>query len=325
MTRRQLQLSLAVLWLLDGVLQCQPSMFTRHFAAMTLAPASHGLTTALAAPLHLAVDLVSSHPALANTGFALVQILLGLGLLVRRYARVALAASMVWATMVWALGEGFGGIFTGATLLSGAPGAALLYAVIALLAWPIDVYGGDAPPPTWSLPAWCALWLAGAALQLVNANNSAMSFAMTLRSSASRAPQWISAIDRHLAGLRFPGWSAAAVAALEVLVALWALVPGWTRRLSLGIGVVVALTSWLLFEGLGDLTSGQSTDPNSGPLIVLLALAALSATRRPRGSDSTLASAATCDDVEDTMTDVVPLVHRARRGARVERVLERAT
>lgn len=320
-TRRHLQLSLAVLWLLDGVLQCQPSMFTSRFAAMTLAPASHGLTTAVAAPLHLAVDLVSSHPALANTAFALTQILLGLGLLVRRSSRVALAASIVWATMVWTLGEGFGGIFTGATLLNGAPGAALLYVVIALLAWPSDARASDAPPPAWSLPAWCALWLGGAALQLVNGNNSAMSFTMALRSSASSAPQWISAIDRHLAGVRFPGWSAAVVVALEVLVALWALVPGWTRKLSLGIGAVVALTSWLLFEGLGDLTSGQSTDPNSGPLIVLLAVAALSATRRPLGSDSSLASPATFDpmgaqmeaQMEAPLADASSLVRGARR------------
>ena len=61
------------------------------------------------------------------------------------------------------------------------------------------------------------------------------------------------------------------VVALYVLVAIWSLVPGWTRQLSLGIGMFTAFTGWLLFQGLGDLTSGQATDPNTGPLIVLLA------------------------------------------------------
>ncbi len=65
--------------------------------------------------------------------------------------------------------------------------------------------------------------------------------------------------------------------AVYVLVAMWSLLPGWTRRLSLGIGVLISLTSWLLFQGLGDLTSGQSTDPNIGPLMVLLALAVIGA------------------------------------------------
>jgi hypothetical protein len=301
MTRRHLQISLALLWLLDGALQCQPSMFTSHFTSDTLAPASHGLPIALAAPLHLALDLVLSHPVLANTVFALTQILLGLALLVRRLSRVGLAASVIWALVVWAFGEGFGGIFTGATLLSGAPGAALLYAVVALLAWPNDVGASDVAPSGWSLRAWCALWLTGAGLQLVGGNNSAMSFTMTLRSAASSAPQWISSIDRHLAGVRFPVWSGAVVVALEVLIALWSLVPGWTRQLSLSIGAVVALTSWLLAEGLGDLTSGQSTDPNSGPLIVLIALAALSAAPRVSRADAPVASWPTTDVVVDSL------------------------
>jgi hypothetical protein len=37
----------------------------------------------------------------------------------------------------------------------------------------------------------------------------------------------------------------------------------------------------LLLQGLGDLTSGHATDPNSGPLIALLALAVVGATRPP--------------------------------------------
>ena len=35
-TRRRLQLSLAALWLLDGLLQCQPYMFSHAFANATL-------------------------------------------------------------------------------------------------------------------------------------------------------------------------------------------------------------------------------------------------------------------------------------------------
>ena len=43
------------------------------------------------------------------------------------------------------------------------------------------------------------------------------------------------------------------------------------------IGAALAFASWLLIQGLGDLTSGQATDPNSGPLIILLALAVIGA------------------------------------------------
>jgi hypothetical protein len=279
-TRRHLQVSLGSLWLLDGALQCQPIMFSREFARQILAPAGVGQPTALAEPLHLVGALVSAQPALANGAFVLIQIILGLGLLTRRFNRAALAASIAWALSVWIVGEGLGGLATGATLLTGAPGAALLYAVIAVLAWPTRERQGDDRPSWLALPAWCTLWLVGAGLQLIHGNNSPASFTMMLRDAQSRAPGWIAGIDRHFVGLRIPSWTAAGVIAVYVLVAIWSLVPGWTQQLSVGIGVFLTLTGWLIFQGLGDLASGRSTDPNSGPLIVLLALAVIGAYSR---------------------------------------------
>ncbi|HEY5303439.1 MAG TPA: hypothetical protein VIJ86_05230 [Acidimicrobiales bacterium] len=276
-TRRHLQVSLAVLWLFDGALQCQPIMFSRFLARGILTPAGTSQPTAIAAPLHVVAELVSAHPALANGAFAVTQIVLGLALFTRRFSRIALAASIVWALSVWIMGEGLGGLATGATLLTGAPGAALLYAVIAILAWPNRDPQGDDRPSWLALPAWCALWLTGAVLQLVNGNNNAMSFTMMLRAAQSGSPGWIAQIDRQLVQMRLPGWIAAGVIGIDVLVGIWALVPGWTRQISIVIGLVLTLTGWLLFEGLGDLTSGRATDPNSGPLIVLLALAVLGA------------------------------------------------
>jgi hypothetical protein len=252
-------------------------MFSRKFARMVLVPAGHGLPAVFAEPLHLVDVSVLAHPALANGSFALIQIALGLGLISRRFTRVALVGSIAWALLVWILGEGLGGLAMGETILTGAPGAALLYAVIATLAWPTRQHQSDDSPSRLALPAWCALWLTGAGLQLLAGNNSATSFTVMLRSAQSSSPGWIGGLDHQLGRLRIPSWTAAVVIALYVLVAIWALVPGWTRQLSIGIGVIIALTGWLLFQGLGDLTSGQATDPNSGPLIVLLALAALGA------------------------------------------------
>ena len=276
-TRRHLQVSLGSLWLLDGVLQCQPTMFSRDFARQVLAPAGVGQPAAIAEPLHLVRDLLSAQPAVVNGIFVLIQIALGLGLATRRFNRVALAGSIAWALSVWVVGEGLGGLATGATLLTGAPGAAVLYAVIAALAWPTRENLGDDRPSWLALPAWCTLWLAGAGLELIDGNNSSGSITMALRDAQSSAPGWIAGIDGRLGGLRIPSWSAAGVIAVFVLVAIWALVPGLTRQLSVGIGALLSLTVWVLFQGLGDLTSGRSSDPNSGPLIILLALAVIGA------------------------------------------------
>lgn len=282
-TRRQLQVSLGVLWVLDGLLQCQPYMFSSGFARQMLVPALQGVPAVVASPLHPLVTLVLAHPVLANAFFATVQILLGVALLVRHHTRVVLSVSIAWALSVWVVGEGLGGLTTGSTMLSGAPGAALLYAVIAILAWPSRQHGDQESPSWWALPAWSLLWLSGAGLQLVSGNNSAMSFTMMLRSAQNGSPRWISDIDHRLQVLRAPTWIVAVIVAIFVLVALWSLVPGWTRHLALGVGIAISLASWLLFQGMGDLTSGRATDPNSGPLIVVLAVAVMGASQtRPR-------------------------------------------
>lgn len=277
-TRRHLQLSLALLWLFDAALQCQPSMFTRAVTRVVIAPIGQGEPSVLAGPLHLLAAVVSAQPALVNATFALVQFALGLGILTRRFTRVALGASIVWALSVWVVGEGFGGLTSGATLLTGAPGAALLYAVIAVVAWPSRGARGDERPSSWALPAWSALWLSGAVLQLVGGNNSASSLKHALRAAGSTSPSWVAGIDRQLAHLPTPSWAPALVIALYVLVAVWVFVPGRTRQLSIALGTFIALAGWTLVQGLGDLTSGNATDPNSGPLIVLLAFAVLGAT-----------------------------------------------
>jgi type II secretory pathway pseudopilin PulG len=82
--------------------------------------------------------LVLHAPAAWNAAFAITQLLLGAGLLWRPAVRAALAGSIVWALAVWWFGEGLGGVLSGmASPLTGAPGAVILYALLAVLAWPV--------------------------------------------------------------------------------------------------------------------------------------------------------------------------------------------
>lgn len=274
-TRRTLQLVLAVLWLVDGALQCQPFMFTRGFAQQVLVPAATGLPSPVASLLHTATSVVVAHPVAANAACATIQLALGVALFSRRFARVALAASIGWAAVVWVVGEGFGGVTAGATFLMGAPGAALLYAVIAGLALPTRDPDADQRPSWLALPAWGALWLSAAVLQFVGGNDSASSISMMVGGASSSAPTWIGRADHFLASLSLPAWTPGALIALCLLIALWGLVPGASRRVAVGAGVVITLASWALVQGFGDLTSGQATDVNTGPLVLVLAVAVL--------------------------------------------------
>ena len=81
-----------------------------------------------------------------NAIFAALQVLLGLGIAWRPTVRLALAASVAWAVAVWWLGEGLGGLLAEAARprVNGAPGAVLLYALLAVLLWPAD---RDPPRP----------------------------------------------------------------------------------------------------------------------------------------------------------------------------------
>ncbi len=285
-TRRALQLSLAALWLLDGALQCQPFMFSKDFARSALAPAGAGQAALIRVPVHWASSLVVAHPALTNSFFAGFQLLLAVALLWRRSVRFALAGSVVWGVSIWWLGEGLGGTFSGDTLLTGAPGAALLYAVVALLAWPAseEAGGSSAAPPRWALGAWASVWAVGVVTQLTSGNDTGVMQRSMLRDMASDAPGWIARLDNWLAGRTISTGYVGALVAIELLIVIWVFIPGPARTISVTAGIVLSLAAWVVVQGLGDLTTGQATDPNTGPLLVLLGLAAYAAGRaQPAG------------------------------------------
>src|SRR5512135_1043792 len=134
--RRKLQLALGALWLLDGILQLQPSMFTKAFPDM-LAGTSAGNPAFVASPVNWSAALITHHLVMLNAIFAATQVALGLGIAWRPTVRLALAASVLWSLAVWFLGEGLGGVLAGtASLTDGAPGAVILYALLAVLIWP---------------------------------------------------------------------------------------------------------------------------------------------------------------------------------------------
>jgi hypothetical protein len=144
---RVLQLALAGLWLLDGVLQYQAFMFSKGFSRM-LPDTAAGNPGVVGRPITWNASLVEQHAVLLNAVFATVQLLLGIGIAWRPAVRVALAASIAWSLGVWWFGEGLGMVLTGDTsLVNGAPGAVILYALLAVLLRPAD-RGGPAAPTT---------------------------------------------------------------------------------------------------------------------------------------------------------------------------------
>jgi hypothetical protein len=296
LTRRGLQIALGFLWLLDGALQLQPFMFTHGFASQVIAGAGQGQPGFVSGGVNLAAGLVGSHPVLLNAGFAAAQLALGVGLLIRPAVRLALIASVGWALSVWYLGEGLGGLASGhTTLLSGAPGAVLLYGLLALAAWPpvarsgsrldrLTLIGADLPPARWLPKAWAVLWIGAALLRALPGQNRAGALADEVRGSATDAPAWLATLDHSVvSGIHAAGVSVVvALVLLELAIGLAGLGSARVRRAAAWAGIVASVAFWVIGQNLGDLFSGQATDPNAAPLILLLAVGLLAlATPRP--------------------------------------------
>jgi hypothetical protein len=279
--RRALQLGLAAIWLLDGVLQYQSFMYTKAFGQM-LAATAPGNPSVIARPISWDATLVEHHLVLLNTTFATIQLLLGLGIAFRPTVRIALAASVAWAIGVWWFGEGLGGILDGgASPLNGAPGAVIIYALIAVLLWPAD---RDASPPFVAARAvgahvaralWLVLWLSEAYFALTPANRAPQAVSGMIAGMESGEPGWLSAIERGGASLvANQGLAASVVLAVALAgIAVGVYLPRPFAKATVALAIVVALVIWVVAEGLGGILAGGGTDPNSGPLLVLLALA----------------------------------------------------
>ncbi len=278
--RRALQLGLAAIWLLDALLQYQAFMFTKGFTQMIGGTAA-GNPSVIARPITWNATLVQHHLVLLNTIFATIQLLIGLGIAFRPTVRVALAASVAWGLGVWWFGEGLGGILSGAASpLNGAPGAVIIYALLAVLLWPADretvvpFTAARAVGAHVARALWLVLWLSLAHFALTPANRAPQALNGMIAGMESGQPGWLSDIDKGAAALvANQGLAASIVLAVAlVIIAVGVYLPPSAAKATLVLAMVVALVIWVVGEAFGGILAGGATDPNSGPLLVLLAL-----------------------------------------------------
>ena len=143
-TPRGIQITLGLIWLLDGLLQFQSFMYTHNLITQVFQPAAEGQPGIVSAPMKTFDNFYGSDLTLWNTLAGEIQCAIGLGLILsKKTVKPALLISFGWALIVWWFGEGFGGITAYATSspLMGAPGAVFLYAIIGVLVWPTSRRG----------------------------------------------------------------------------------------------------------------------------------------------------------------------------------------
>lgn len=277
--RRGLQICLGLVWLIDAALQFQPYMFGPFFVTQGIESAAAGNPAVVSSSITWASDVMLHHIGFYNAVFASIQLLIALGLLWRRTVKPALAASVVWALFVWWFGEGLGGILVGSSPLMGVPGAVILYALIAILLWPADRphrHRPSSPATSGPLGAstanllWLILW-ASFSYYLLLPDNRSPDAISGIFSVTDGQPGWITSLMNGLSGLAGQRGTEISVV-LAVLCAFVAIgVFGVTViRPALIAAIALGLLFWAA-EGFGGILTGQGTDVNTGPILVLLA------------------------------------------------------
>jgi len=299
--RRLLRIGFGVLWVFDGILQAQPQM-AGGLPQQVIEPAADGSPAWVQHLVNWGGSIWTYHPIQAGAASVWIQVGIGMWLIfgARGWpSRLGGLASVAWGLIVWVFGEAFGSIFgPGLTLLFGAPGAVLIYAVAgALIAL---------PERAWDTPRTGRLTLGGMGvfflgMALLQAwpgrgfwqgtlHGKPGTLAGMIQSMASTSqPHALSSI---VAG--FGNFTAAhgfavnlvaviALAAIGVAFCVSAL-RGDPRlaRITVIAGAVFCLADWVLIEDLGFL-GGLGTDPNNMiPLILLFTAGYLGLTPTPQ-------------------------------------------
>jgi hypothetical protein len=118
------------------------------------------------------------------------------------------------------------------------------------------------------------LWGSSAYLMLQTPNRAPGALRASIAGLAAGEPHWIAAMDRASAGAAgragtlLPVLLAATFATIGVAI----FVPA-AARLAVPLSIIAALSIWAVGENFGGILTGQATDPNTGPLLALVALA----------------------------------------------------
>ncbi|HVO28498.1 MAG TPA: hypothetical protein VMT81_00750 [Candidatus Paceibacterota bacterium] len=269
---KKLITALGALWVLDGMLQLQPAMFTPAFITGVLAPNLQNQPGVIAAIVAFGIRVFGRDLFWSNLAAAGIQLFIGALLLLPvkpSLRRFGLWTSVAWALIVWAFGEGFGNLATGsASFYTGAPGAALLYAILALFL----LYAEKRPSAVKYLPATAG----GIILVCAMLNITPMFWQpgmLSMLAGVAPASNW-------LGSLGVAGSTIGNGIAFLLLFLLGMLLVFYPGRATAWLAIAFLAAVWWIsqdFGGMLSFPSGMATDPNSAPLLALFLLPALAA------------------------------------------------
>ena len=217
-----------------------------------------------------------------------VQIALGLSLLLGYTIRATLIVSIVWALIVWYGGEGMGLLLTGrASVLTGTPGAFLLYALLALVVYPRRVSFRPSGESSvcgllsrvhlrWFLAGF---WCFAALFQLQSSwwvlGQFSGSIAVMMDGGGLNGilvDPILGLLSMLTTQIEIPLNCALILLFLALGIALAVMKEKWLRPLLI-TSMVISLAIWWICQAFGNILTGMTTDTNSGLVLFIIALA----------------------------------------------------
>ncbi|MHB1486606.1 MAG: hypothetical protein ACYCZM_03505, partial [Acidimicrobiales bacterium] len=200
LSRRGIAIGLGILWLVDAALQAEPSKFARSYPLDTLAQSVMGEPGWLNQSIFDGIHPFVPHWPWWNLAAVLVEVVIGVCLLFGGAPRATLAVSFTWALGIWWLGEGLGLIPSGFALMeAGAPGPALFYIVLGLLAWPRPGRR-DTDRRYWNA-TWLILWVGSAFLHVTSPFPTKQVLEANLATLADGSPHWLAETNAWMSHL----------------------------------------------------------------------------------------------------------------------------
>jgi hypothetical protein len=122
---------------------------------------------------------------------------------------------------------------------------------------------------------WLVLWGSLAYFALTPANRAPQALHDIIVGMTGGEPGWAAGLEQHAAAVLVQQGLAASIVLAVVLIAIatGVFLPPPLARSALILALVVAAFIWVFGEAFGQILAGGGTDPNSGPLLALLALA----------------------------------------------------
>lgn len=267
---RRITFLLGCFWIIAGVLQFQPKMFSQAFINLVLFPTAQNQPLFVSNLVDFGINMFEKNMLLANFTFAFIQLLIGIFLVLplsKKAQRFALFLSIFWGITVWVFGEGFDGLFTGmASFYTGVPGSVLLYLIPAVfLLFPKRFSLSKLPM------AAGIIFLTGALLSSLPMFWRSGMTQMIFQMSASDPIELIAAPAKYFSNLAYPAFIMNGLLIIPLLV--FGLLLVFRPNRIVGWGTIIFLVIvWWVGQDFGEIQTfpnGTATDLNSAPIFAL--------------------------------------------------------